>query len=73
MKNFRFPAVVASGLAATIFGLAASAQAVPAADAPMALASMTNIPNGIAHHAWIDHTQPNVNVPKVDTSVHQSR
>ena len=50
-----------------------SFKAVPTAHAPMALASMTNISNGIAHNTWIDDIQPNVNVPKVDTSVHQSR
>jgi len=73
VKNFRFLAVAACGSAAVMFGPAAPAQAAPAADAPIAFASMTNISNGIAHHTWIDYTRPHVTVPKVDTSVHQSR
>jgi hypothetical protein len=28
---------------------------------------------GVDHHAWLDQIGPSVNVPKVDTSVHQSR
>ena len=70
MNNFRWPAV-AGLVAAGIFSLATPAHATPAADAEMA--SMTNISNGIAHNTWIDHNQPHVNIPDVDTSVHQSR
>lgn len=73
MKKFGFATVVASGLVAAILGLAAPAQAVSAADAPAVLASAIDIPTGIDHHAWLDDIRPNVNVPKVDTSVHQSR
>jgi hypothetical protein len=70
MKKFGFATVVASGLAAAILGLAGPAQAVPAAGAPIVLASATAVaPTGIDHHAWLDDIQPKVNVPKVDTSV----
>jgi hypothetical protein len=65
---------VVSGLVAAILGLAAPAQAVTAADAPIILASVTDIaPTGIDHHAWLDDIRPHVNVPKVDTTVQQSR
>jgi len=73
MKKFGFATVVASGLVAAILGLAAPAQAVAAADAPTVLASANNIPTGIDHHSWLDVIGPNVNVPHVDMSVHQSR
>jgi hypothetical protein len=73
MKKFGFATVVASGLVAAILGLAAPAQAVAAADAPTVLASATDIPTDLGHHAWIDQIGPVVSVPHVDTSVHQSR
>jgi hypothetical protein len=28
---------------------------------------------GVDHHAWLDQISPTVNVPQVDTTVHQSR
>jgi len=31
------------------------------------------ITTGIDHHTWLDQIGPSVNVPQVDTSVHQSR
>jgi hypothetical protein len=70
MNAFR-RAAIAGVIAAAIVGLVTPAQTTTAADAGMA--SMTNISNGIAHHAWIDHNQPHVNVPDVDTNVSQSR
>ena len=60
MKKFGFAAIVASGLTAGFLGLAAPAQAV------------TQFPTDVGHHAWVDTIQPQVNVPQVDTSVHQS-
>jgi hypothetical protein len=73
MKKFGFATVVASGLIAGILGLAAPAQALPAVPAPTVVASVTDIPAGIDHHSWLDQIGPHVNVPKVDTTVHQSR
>ena len=73
MKKLGFATIAASGLVAAILGLAAPAQAaVSAGDAPTVLASVTDIPTGIDHHAWLDDIRPHVNVPHVDTSVHQS-
>ena len=61
MKKFGFAAVVASGLTAAVIGLAAPAQAA------------VQISTDFGHHAWVHDIQPGVNVPQVDTSVHQSR
>jgi hypothetical protein len=61
MKKFGFAAVVASGLTAAVIGLAAPAQAG------------VQISTDVGHHGWVDIVQPSVNVPQVDTSVHQSR
>ena len=63
MNKFGFAAVVASGLTAAILGLAAPAQAAPAANAPTVVASAINIPTDIGHHAWVIDIQPKVNVP----------
>jgi hypothetical protein len=68
MKKFGFATVVASGLVAGVLGFAA-----PAAQADAAPVSPTLISTGIDHHTWLDQIGPNVNVPQVDTSVHQSR
>ena len=68
MKKFGFAAVIASGLVAGVLGLAAPAQAIAAGPV-----SGTVISAGIDHHAWLDDIQPHVNVPRVDTSVQQSR
>ncbi len=73
MKNLGFATVITSGLVAAILGLAGPAQAATLAEAPTAVASATNIPTGIDHHAWLDDIQPHVRVPHVDTSVRQSR
>ena len=61
MKKFGFAAVVASGLAAAVIGGAAPAQAA------------VEISTDVGHHGWVNILQPSVNVPQVDTSVHQSR
>ena len=63
MNKFGFAAVVASGLAAAILGLAAPAQAAPAVNAPTVVPSAINIPTDIGHHAWVIDIQPKVNVP----------
>lgn len=69
MKNIGFAAVIASGLTAAVLGFAA-----PAANAaPPAALDATTISAGIDHHDWLDHIAPSVNVPQVDTTVHQSR
>jgi hypothetical protein len=73
MKKFGFATVVAGGLVAAVLGLAAPAQAVAVTDAPTVLASAINIPTDRDHHSWVDQIGPHVNVPHVDTSVHQSR
>ena len=61
MKNFGFAAIAATGLTAAILGFAGPAQA--AIDAP----------ETVVHHGWVYDIQPDVNVPHVDTGVHQSR
>jgi hypothetical protein len=67
MKKFGFATIIASGLIAGVLGLAAPAQADVAPVAP------SLITTGIDHHTWLDQIGPNVHVPQVDTSVHQSR
>ena len=58
MKKFGFAGI--AGMAATGFAAAILGLAAPAqAD--------------VIHHQWINDIQPTVNVPQVDTSVHQSR
>jgi hypothetical protein len=64
MKKFALAAVVASGLAAAILGLAGPAQAVTVAPA-MTVAA----PTGVDRLDWLDKIHPKPNVPKVDTSV----
>ena len=63
MKKFGFAAVVASGLTAAILGLAAPAQAAPAVNAPIVVASAIDIPTDFGHHAWVIDIQPKVQVP----------
>ena len=60
MNKFGFAAVVASGLAAAILGLAAPAQAAPA---PSTRRPSIDIPTDFGHHAWVVDIQPHVNVP----------
>jgi S1-C subfamily serine protease len=66
MKKFGFATVIASGLVAGVLGFAA-----PAAQAAPLVPSI--IPTGVDHHTWLDQIGPNVAVPQVDTTVHQSR
>jgi hypothetical protein len=68
MKKFGYAAIVASGLVAGVVGMAA-----PAALAAVGPVSSTTISADSSHHAWLDQIGPNVNVPNVDTTVHQSR
>jgi hypothetical protein len=68
MKKFGFATIIASGLVAGVLGFAA-----PAAQADAGPVSPTLISTGVDHHTWLDQIGPNVNVPQVDTSVHQSR
>ena len=63
MNKFGFAAVIASGLTAAVLGLAAPAQAAPAVNTPIIVASATNIPTDFGHHAWVVDIQPQVNVP----------
>ena len=63
MNKFGFAAVVASGLAAAILGLAAPAQAATAVNTPISVASAINIPTDFGHHEWVVDIQPQVNVP----------
>jgi dTDP-4-amino-4,6-dideoxygalactose transaminase len=65
MIKFGFAAVVASGLAAAILGLAAPApaQADTAVKTPVSVASAINIPTDFGHHAWVVDIQPRANVP----------
>jgi hypothetical protein len=68
MKKFGFTTIVASGLIAGVLGLAA-----PAAQAAVGPVSPITVSAGIDHHTWLDQIGPSVNVPQVDTTVHQSR
>jgi hypothetical protein len=68
MKKFGLATIAAGGLFAGVLGFAA-----PAALADAAPVSPSIITTGIDHHTWLDQIGPNVNVPQVDTSVHQSR
>lgn len=61
MKKFGFAAVIASGLTAAVIGIAAPAQAA------------VQISTDYGHYGWVNVLQPTVNVPHVDTTVHQSR
>jgi hypothetical protein len=68
MKKFGFATIIASGLIAAVLGFAA-----PAANAAPVGLTGTTISAGIDHHAWLDQITPQVAVPQVDTTVHQSR
>jgi ABC-type glycerol-3-phosphate transport system substrate-binding protein len=70
MKKFGFAAVVASGLAAAVLGFAAPAQASDELTVPVYPAAHST---GVDHLDWLNDLQPKVNVPQVDTGVHQSR
>ncbi|GFG54494.1 hypothetical protein CQY20_00550 [Mycolicibacterium agri] len=64
MKKFGFATVIASGLAAAVFGFAAPAQAV----APAAPSDVT-IAKGVDHLDWLNDIQQRANAPRVDNSV----
>jgi hypothetical protein len=68
MTKFAFATVIASGLIAGVLGVTA-----PAAQAEVVADSVSTLTNGVDHHVWLDQIGPKVNVPQVDTSVHQSR
>jgi hypothetical protein len=68
MKKFGFATVIASGLIAGVLGVTA-----PAAQAAVGPETSTTISAGVDHHVWLDQIGPKVNVPQVDTTVHQSR
>jgi hypothetical protein len=68
MKKFGYATIIASGLVAGALGIAA-----PAAQAAVGPVSSTTTSAGDDHHVWLDQIGSQVNVPKVDTSVHQSR
>lgn len=68
MKKIGFTTIVAGALTAGVLGLAA-----PAAQAAVGPVSSTTISADTSHHAFLDQIAPVVSVPRVDTSVHQSR
>lgn len=68
MKKFAYATVIASGLIAGVLGVTA-----PAAQAEVVADSVSTLTNGVDHHVWLDQIGPKVNVPHVDTSVHQGR
>jgi hypothetical protein len=68
MKNLGFAAVIAGGLTAAVLGFAGPALAATPS-LPIATSSII-VPAGIDHHTWINDITPHVNVPQVDTSVH---
>lgn len=68
MNKFGFSTIVAGALTAGVLGFAA-----PAALASVGPVSSTTISADTSHHAFLDQVAPSVNVPQVDTSVHQSR
>ena len=70
MKKFGIATIASGGLVAAVLGLAAPAEAIPVADAPAVLVSAPADPNGTDHQVWLDQLGPHVNVPQVDTSVH---
>lgn len=61
-------ATAAGALAAAVLGFTA-----PAANALPVIDAGSNIDTGVDHRYWLDQIQPQVAVPHVDTSVHQSR
>jgi len=73
MKKIGFAALVSSGLAAAILGLAAPALAVAPGEGQRVLELVAETKIGVDHLEWLDDIRPKVNVPMVDTSVQQSR
>ena len=68
MKSTQIAALVAAGFAAASLGFATPTQAqqIPAQTV------MASYVAGIDHHNWINDIQPDVSVPKVDSSVRHS-
>jgi hypothetical protein len=64
MKKFGLVAVVSSGLAAAIVGVAAPAQA----ETPAPVLTI-EAPTGVDRLDWLDKIHPKPSVPRVDTSV----
>jgi hypothetical protein len=67
MKKIAVAAIVGSGLAAALLGLAAPIAS--AADAPPVAASTIQTKIGIDHLDWLDDIRPKVNIPQVESSV----
>lgn len=72
MKKFGFAAVVASGIAAGIVGVASPVLATASAEA-MPVAELPGYSTGVDHNQWVNTIHPAVTVPQVDTTVQQSR
>ncbi len=72
MKKFGFAAVVASGFVAGILGVASPIQAIASAEA-LPVVELPGYSTGVDHNQWINTIHPDVTVPKVDTTVQQSR
>ncbi|TPG37461.1 hypothetical protein EAH80_04995 [Mycobacterium hodleri] len=72
MKKFGFAAIVASGFAAGILGVASPIQATASAEA-LPTIELPGYSTGVDHHQWITTIHPDVTVPQVDTTVQQSR
>jgi hypothetical protein len=72
MKKFGLAAIVASGLAAGIVGIASPIQAIASAEA-MPVAELPSYSTGVDHNQWVHTIHPDVTVPHVDTTVQQSR
>jgi hypothetical protein len=72
MKKFGFAAIVASGFAAGILGVASPIMATASAEA-LPVIELPGYSTGVDHNQWITTTHPEVTVPQVDTTVQQSR
>ena len=74
MKKIGFATLVSGGLVVAILGLGVPALAVNPGDGQRVLELVAETKTGgVDHLNWLDHIHPNVNVPRVDTSVQQSR
>jgi hypothetical protein len=73
MTKIGFVTLASSGLAALILGLAIPALAVAPSNGQPVLELVAETKIGVDHLNWLDDIRPKVNVPRVDTSVQQSR
>ena len=73
VKKIGFATLVVGGLAAAVLGLAAPGQAVPPDGGHPVLDLQSEPKGGVDHLNWLDDISPKVTVPKVDTTVQQSR